>query len=220
MDITDLAEAVNTANPFLEPDEQRLALATYRLLVEGKPVDPRDLALVVGLDGDWVRRTINNWTGVFKDDEGRVVAFWGLALPEMDHRFELDGRTLFTWCAWDPLFIAPLLEATARVTSTCPVTGRKITLTVAPDGVRDLDPPEAVLSFLRPTPAMKENVIESFCHYVLLFASPGAAQEWITEHPETFVLSIDDAFELGRRTLGRLSGSRSHAPDETELSSG
>ncbi len=207
-DIGHLVESLNNANPFLEDAERELAHATYRLLAEGKPVPLEDIARSAGADPDWVHRTIEDWTGVFKDDEGRIVAFWGLAIPEMDHRFEIDGRTLYTWCAWDPLFIAPLLATTARVTSTCPVTDRTITFLVGPDGVSDLRPAEAVLSFLQPTPEMKQDVIESFCHFVLLFASKDAADSWIAEHPGTFVLEIDDAFELGRRTLGRFGESR------------
>lgn len=211
MDVAQLAKAVNTANPFLDDDERQLAHAAYRLLAAGEPVAVEDLARHAGVELEWAREKLDDWTGVFRDDDGRIVAFWGLAIPEMDHRFELDGRTLYTWCAWDPLFIAPLLEATARVTSTCPVSGTTITLVVDPDGVRDIDPPEAVLSFLTPTPDMRSDIIASFCHYVLLFASPSAAGEWIAEHPGTFVLSVEDAFELGRRTLGRLSGKRTSA---------
>ena len=207
MKIDELADALNSANPFLEADERRLAHTIYRLLAEGKPVAVEDIAHAAAAGFDWVRRTVDDWTGVFRDEEGRIIAFWGLALPETDHRFEVDGRTLYTWCAWDPLFIAPLLSTTARVTSKCPVTSETVTLVVGPDGVRDIDPPGAVLSFLRPTPEMKTDVIESFCHYVLLFASADVAESWIADNPGTFLLGIDDAFELGRRTLGRLSGS-------------
>jgi alkylmercury lyase len=207
-DIGALAAIVNSANPFLGDDERELAHTIYRLLAEGKPVAPADVARSANTDLDRVQRTLDGWTGVYRDDDGRIIGFWGLALPEMEHRFEVDGRTLYTWCAWDPLFIAPLLSTTARVTSKCPVTGETITLVVAPDGVREVDPPTAVLSFLKPTPEMKADVIASFCHYVLLFASAEAAEAWIADNPGTFVLDIDDGFELGRRTLGRLSGER------------
>jgi hypothetical protein len=55
---------------------------------------------------------------------------------------------------------------------------------------------------------MSEDVINSFCHYVLAFASLDAADEWVAKNPGTFVLSLDEAFELGRLTLGRLGGAR------------
>lgn len=204
----DLAAALNQANPKLRPDEQRLALALYELLTTGQPVGIGRLAERVASDETWVRERLDDWSGVFRDAEGRVIAFWGLALAEMPHRFEVNGRTLYTWCAFDPLFIAPLLETTARVTSTCPVSGTAITLTVDGDGVRDIEPSQAVLSFLKPEDAWGDDVIERFCQYIHLFASQEEAETWVAEHPGTFILPIDDAFEVGRRTLGRMSGSR------------
>jgi alkylmercury lyase len=207
-DISELADALNVANPFLDKGGRRLALAIYELLAEGRPVSIEEIAKRTDADPAWVGETLDDWTGVFRDDDGRVIAFWGLALPEMPHTFELNGRTLYTWCAWDPLFIAPLLGSDARVTSTCPVTGRTITLLVGPDGVRGVDPPEAVLSFLRPSAEMREDVIESFCHYVLLFSSRDAAAVWIAEHPGTFVLALEEAFKLAVATFGRLHGRR------------
>jgi alkylmercury lyase len=212
--VGELADALNVVNPFLHDDERRLALAIYELLAEGRPVPIEKIAQRTEADPTWVGRTLDDWTGVFRDDDGRVIAFWGLGLIEMPHTFERNGRTLYTWCAWDPLFIAPLLGSDARVTSTCPVTGRAITLYVGPGGVRDVDPPQAVLSFLRPSPEMRDDVIESFCHYVLLFASRDAADVWIAEHPGTFVLDLEEAFDLGQMTLGRLHG-RKASPART-----
>src|SRR2546422_6561781 len=52
---------------------------------------------------------------VYPDDEGRVLGFGGLAAAPMHHRLEVDGRTLWTWCAWDSLFIPEILGKRARV---------------------------------------------------------------------------------------------------------
>src|SRR3989442_9036358 len=41
----------------------------------------------------------------YTDKQGRIIGFGGLAVREMPHRFKVDGRTLYTWCAWDSLFI-------------------------------------------------------------------------------------------------------------------
>ncbi|MFN2505769.1 MAG: organomercurial lyase [Acidimicrobiales bacterium] len=109
------------------------------------------------------------------------------------------GHELSTWCAWDTLFITPILGRVAEVASSCPVTGRPVALTVGPEGVRRADPAETVVSFLSPKQPWGDDVISSFCHYVLFFASPEAGARWVHDHPGTFLLSLDDAFELGRR---------------------
>jgi alkylmercury lyase len=122
----------------------------------------------------------------------------------MPHRLEVAGRVLHAWCAFDPLFIAPLLGEPARVESTCPVTAQPVSLTVTPDGVGDVSPPEAVVSFLVPTKPWDEDVIKSFCHSVLYFAAEEAGRRWIAAHPGTFLLSVEQALEVGRRfNLGR-----------------
>jgi hypothetical protein len=45
-----------------------------------------------------------------------------------------------------------------------------------------------------------ENVILNFCSYVHFFTSPTSGSQWIAEHPATFLLSLEEAFDLGRRT--------------------
>jgi alkylmercury lyase len=198
-DIDVLADALRSAQPALDGNERLLVREVYAALALGQPVSVTDLARRTGKSENWISDRFESWPGVFRDDEGRVIAFWGLSIVEMGHRFEVDGRTLYTWCAWDPMFLAPLLGANARVSSTCPVTGRTISLSVGVDGLSEVDPSGAVLSFLQPSAEWKDDVIESFCHFVLLFASREAGTEWVADHPGTFLLGLDEAFELGRR---------------------
>ncbi len=75
-------------------------------------------------------------------------------------------------------------------------------LVVTPDGVREVEPAEAVLSFLLPEAALfqrtSSEAIKSFCHYVYFLASAAAGAAWTAEHAGTFVLSIEDGFALAR----------------------
>jgi alkylmercury lyase len=186
--------------PALISSERQLVVKLYRLLGEGEPVSLRTLADAVDLPEPRVRKILGQWPGVYYDGDGSMIGFWGLALGEMPHRFEVDGRTLYTWCAWDSLFIPELLGKTARVTSADPVTKEKIALVVGPDGVKAVSPAATVVSFLTPDRPFDQNVIMSFCHFVHFFASPESAEKWTTEHPGTFLLSVDDAWALGRLT--------------------
>jgi alkylmercury lyase len=136
-----------------------------------------------------------------------VVGFWGLSVTEMPHRLRAEGRNLYTWCAWDTLFLPIALGEQVEVESICPTTGEPITLTVSPDGVSDVDPPGAVMSFLLPgEQSFSGDVIRGFCHFVHFFASDDAARAWTAEHAGTFELSIEDGFELGRFWAARAFG--------------
>src|SRR6516162_4480294 len=93
--------------PLFSPEEQRAAVALYRELAEGRPVHADQLGRALGVSlaeshALLQREAIKRF--VYADDEGRVLGFGGLATAPMPHRFDVQGRTLWTWCAWDSLF--------------------------------------------------------------------------------------------------------------------
>jgi alkylmercury lyase len=144
---------------------------------------------------------------VFQDDQDHVVGFSGLTIAEMPpHRIRHDGVDLYAWCAYDPLFLARII-GDLDVATQDPSTGDSITYRIARDGrVSDPSHPDAVLSFLRPDRHWGDDVLTSFCHYVLHFAGPDSARRWAAEHPGTFIISLDDALELARRQTARTFG--------------
>jgi alkylmercury lyase len=198
-DLAQLTATVIDLFPKLNEQEQRLSLHLYRLLAKGVPVSPQQIATTLELPVEVINDTLKQWWGVHYDDEDRIIAYWGLALPQSEHRFKIDGVTLYAWCAWDTLFIPELLGRTARVESSCRETKRKVRMTVAPQSMIEFDPPGTVMSLLTPEAAkVRENVICNFCQYVHFFASATAGEKWVSEHPGTFLISIEEAYALGK----------------------
>jgi alkylmercury lyase len=117
----------------------------------------------------------------------------------MSHSLVVDGVQLYAWCAWDTLFLPAVLETEARVRSVDPNDGAPVRLSVTPAGVRSCEPESVVLSFLVPDGPLGEDVVTTFCHYVHFFVSPASADAWTAAHDGTFMLGLDDAFDLGRR---------------------
>ena len=79
--------------PF-SPDEQRAAVALYRELAKGQAVADAQLADALGIStvesrGLLQRDAIKPF--IYRDREGRVLGFGGLATTPMHHRFEVDG---------------------------------------------------------------------------------------------------------------------------------
>jgi alkylmercury lyase len=137
---------------------------------------------------------------VFRDDQQRVVGFNGLAVREIGaHRLHLDGRTLSAWCAWDTLFLPELLGVqSARVTSRSPASGAEIALTVTAAGATEVEPEDTVVSLLVPDGEVDTDVLRRFCRFVHFFASSEDGDRWVSEHPRTFLVSLREAFSLGR----------------------
>jgi len=194
--------------PTITGEEQRLGLEIYRQLARGEAVSRAELARALEASTDTVeellaRPNLNSLT--YADKEGRIIGFGGLAVREMPHRFKVDGRTLYTWCAWDSLFIPVILGAEAEVESPVPGISALVRLRVAPDGVNRLQPRTAVMSLLLPTAQTFQadalKAIASFCNYVFFFPNQDAAAAWTKSHPDTTFMSVSDAFELGRRMV-------------------
>ncbi len=189
----------------LNEAEQRVALALYRELLRGVPVSDSQIAQAQSRDVHDVSALLQApalVSLIYRDDNGLIVGFGGLAVVPMNHRFRVNGRTLYTWCAWDALFLVDVLNVRAKIESTCPQTGTAIQLTASRAGMERIEPRETVISFLLPDAPLFEQstaqTITSFCHYIHFLASPQAAEEWTAKHEGTFALSVDDGFRLGR----------------------
>src|SRR2546425_6928001 len=139
--------------PTMTGEEQRLGLEIYRQLARGEPVSRAELARALEASTDTVEELLgrpNLKSLTYTDKEGRIIGFGGLAVREMPHRFKVDGRTLYTWCAWDSLFIPGILDVEAEVESPAPGSTARVRLRVAPDRVKHVQPRSAVMSFLLP----------------------------------------------------------------------
>lgn len=194
-----LTAALVSAAPALDERGRVVARAAYQILGRGAPASDDAVASASGLPVAEVRGLLELWPGVFRDDADRTIGFWGLSLSETPHSLDINATRLFAWCAWDTLFLPAVLGADAVVRSSDPQSDAAITLTVAPDAVTRRSHGHLVVSFLAPDDPFTDDIVTSFCHYVHFFTDADAARPWLAAHDGTFVVPLDDAFELGRR---------------------
>ncbi len=204
--------ALAAATPNLSEDEQRLAVAVFRLLAAGHPVTIAAAAQAAAIPEPRATSILRSFGAVFWNDHDQVAGFWGLALAGMPpHRIRHAGTDLSAWCAFDPLFLARII-GDLDVATADPVSGEAITYHISGDGaITGASHPDAALSFLRPDKPWGDDVQTTFCHYVLHFTSPATARQWTAEHPGTFAISLDDASELARRHTARTFGTAAAA---------
>ncbi len=88
--------------------------------------------------------------GVQFDDQRNVVGA-ALTTRQTPHRIRVRGKELYAWCALDTLFIPGLLSEKAEVESNCPVSDETVRISVAPSGVEEFSPPDAVISVVLPS---------------------------------------------------------------------
>jgi alkylmercury lyase len=199
--------------PHFLPEEQRVAVALYHELAKGRAVDCAQLARALGISAAESqallrRASINDL--IYSDHQGHVLGFGGLAASPMHHRFEVDGRMLSTWCAWDSLFIPEILGRPARISSPDPESGELVRLVVTPDRIESAEPPGVAVSFVRPDADVfgtsAANVMAKFCHFIFFFSSRLSGESWVAKHPGTFLYSLDEAFVLAKKLNARNFG--------------
>lgn len=178
-----------------------LFVVLLRELSKGAPVSPAALASSLDWPVGRVSVALEQAVSTEWDDDRKVVGY-GLTLRETQHTFEVDGRRLYTWCAFDTLFFPTLINRTARVTSRCAGTGTPVSLTVTPTAIEDIEPTGAALSLILPqnTP----DIRHAFCCHVHFFASSATGQKWAATHHGIEVVSVKDAFAVGRERAERL----------------
>jgi len=174
------------------------AVAFQHLIRDSQPVTPEQLAEAGGFD---LERTtpmleeLDRAGRIRRDGTGRVVGSAGLSVIPDRHQIELNGRTFWTWCAYDILGIFGALRADGDSRSPSPPDLTVIELRFLGGRPRHAD---AVL--FRPAEDLMsrcDNVYEEWCPNSNLFASRKLAQAWADEHQLAGrVLSLEEASSL------------------------
>jgi len=179
-----------------------LLLHLTRLLAAGQSVSVEDAAAAGGWTVDQLRTELARHPGVDWDDDGRIAGF-GLTLRPTPHRFTFDNRTVYAFCASDTFEFPVILGRPGVVESVCAATGQPIRIELTPDQVLTVDPPEAVVSKVRPEHAV-DDVRAKICNLGSFFSSPGAAGDWLASHPEGAVASVREDFAVTRQAIIQL----------------
>ena len=185
---------------------------TVDLLARGKPVTPEEIAAVASRKSpEEVRAALEQFPSAEWDEQGWVVGL-GLTLRLTPHRFEVEGRsTLFAWCALDALLFPVLLGRPARIESPCRSTGEPVRIEVTPAGIEAAEPSSAEVSIIAARDLASFRSVG--CNNTHFFSSPEAASRWLEKHQEASILSVEDAFRLGRLLAeGVLGISRANRP--------
>lgn len=210
--VDELWEAARRRFPVLSPDEQRAGIVLLRELARGEPVSIDQFARALGIPAGKSDALVTNSAlspFVHAGEAGQVMGFLGLSVAHTHHQLTVDGRTLWTWCALDSLFIPELVGDTADIESRDPETNQPVRLTVSPSRIEVAEPTGIVLSMVRPNTwdvSSAARVMASACHFIFFFGSRASAEHWQTKHPEPVLLSLDEAFALAKRQNAHLFG--------------
>jgi len=182
-----------------KPELTPLTLAIYRQLGNGNPVTLAGLSASLALslaEAEVLVAEIPAAT-IERDASGAVTAAGGLSLHPANHVFQVGDLTLHTWCVFDGLFLPQILGKSATLITRCPVTRRKIEISLTPEAVTHANPQNPVMSIVTPDKEARcANPRGVFCNHVNFFADEAAFQDWVADKPEVARVSLSDAHEL------------------------
>ncbi len=180
--------------------EVRLQALTVRLLAQGKPVSAEQLAENWGFPLGEVHHILKQAEARIEvDKNGYLIGAGGLSIPPTQHRFRVNSKTLYAWCALDAIFLPAFLGKTAEIESTDPVNNETIRLTITPNGIASMYPDDVVLSIATPGVSCTYDRVgrdSEVCGQMHFFSSPASAEVWLKKHPGTLMLTVEEAYQV------------------------
>ena len=167
----------------------------------GQPVVTTQLAALLQISQEELHMHLHHVPDTEFDEQGNIVG-WGITLVPTAHQIYLQGKLLYTWCAFDTLLFPSLLHVEAHIHSICEASRQPITFVATPTGIEELLPTTSVLSLIVPN-ARCDCVRGTFCQQSLFFHSVEAAIPWCAVHPEAVLLSLEEAALVGQ-TIARI----------------
>ena len=160
--------------------DERIRNAAFALLLRDRaPIEPAELARIVGLDPSAAAGVFEGLARsgrIDRDAGGRITGAAGLSLEHGPHALTLPEGRFRTWCAYDALGIAAALGADAAIETACGQCGATIRLAVLAGTPQRRDPERLWLA------AGGDDLRADFCTPTVLLCSQAHADAWAQGH--------------------------------------
>ncbi|MFI0977182.1 organomercurial lyase [Streptomyces sp. NPDC021093] len=133
------------------------------------------------------------------DGRGTIVGAGLSLVGNSRHTAVIHGTLYHQWCVADALMFPLILGDRSPVTTGCPATGERITLTVTPTGIEDLSHPNAWFTL---APGTGGSARVRFCDRVNLYADRASAEAAAAADPEIAAAPADRAWTVARDLAG------------------
>lgn len=159
-------------------------------LLKGKPSTKQDYYRLTNLTKDKADEVLKKLGET--DERGNIVAFAGLSVTPTNHRFVVNGKTLYTWCVVDAILFSEWLDVSSHILTNDPIDHSPIELSIESDHLMWSDPFPLFVSWVETMDTC--DIRGSFCNHVSFFASETTANQWLEDHPEGKILTLEEFF--------------------------
>lgn len=194
--------------------ELRLQVIVIQLLSEGEPVSPESLAKAWDMPLEHVHAIFEQAGAlgtIQLDDSGNMIGS-AISLVPSNHKFELDGKTLYAWCAYDAIYAPGVIGVNALIDSVDPLSNESIRIEMSPTGVIGSEPEGVFVTVVDMDADTRGGAQSPRCSQMHFFVSEDNAKKWSAGRPGISVMTVDQLHDLARefqiepaRQMGLLS---------------
>ncbi|MBN4066099.1 hypothetical protein JYT51_02055 [Candidatus Amoebophilus asiaticus] len=131
-------------------------------------------------------------------NNNNIVGIAGMSLTPTPHTYLVNNQKVFVWCAADAIIFPLFHNHAANIVSHDPINGREIKLVVTPNGIKNLEPDCAVVSWVHmkhmPNP---DKVQSDWCNQVHFFYDSTSAIQGTNKNSGLVILTIEEVFKIG-----------------------
>ncbi len=190
--------------PQLNKDCRDLSQLLYFELVKGKAVTLQHLKSISGYSEARLITLLSQLNYLHYNDDRAIVAYRGITLMPTQYRIEIDFFTektvVFTWCAFDSLFLADLLKQNLTIFAECPTCHQAIKLALANNKTFDSTKYPLYMSFILPSrDSYNQDLVNSFCDNIHFFCNEICVVNAPNKLTYIQFFSISDAMKIAKQ---------------------
>jgi len=182
---------LNDMLSLLELDNWEFILKIHKELLKGVPLPKETYLNLINLPQEKADAILEKLGEL--DKQGNVVAFSGLSLSPTDHRFVVNGKTLYTWCVVDAILFTEWLDVASQILSQDPIDKTPVELQIEGDYLLWTKPYPLYISWVDTIDTC--NIRGSLCNHVSFFGSETTANQWLKNNLGGKIVTVEDFFE-------------------------
>jgi len=185
--------------PNLKKEERQISKFLYQKLALGNSVPIETIANELQIPIQDIQVHLKQMAYVEYSATGEISAYRGVTLNQTKHCIFHNNVKIYTWCAFDTLFLADLLVEPVSISSNCPVCGKAIACKVTDRNLTSSKDSDTVMSFIIPNKVdYCEDLQNAFCCKVHFFCNEKCGSEWINLSPEVDFFDLSESLVIAQ----------------------
>jgi alkylmercury lyase len=185
--------------PNLNVEERQISKFLYQKLSLGRPVSIESIADEFHKSIQEIQVLLKQMAYVEYSATGEISAYRGVTLNQTRHYLFHNNFKIYTWCAFDTLFLADLLVEPVSIASNCPTCGKRIAFDVNDRNITSSKESDTVMSFIIPDKVdYCENLQNAFCCKVHFFCNQQCGSEWVNLSHEISFFDLAESLVIAQ----------------------